>query len=114
MVYRGGGRYALAGGKNDSDDEQQLYSKDLFMNFSEDDEEEQIVIINTKNTAEQRHRSEKKIETKQRIEVPLAKTKNLANGIGLLDKLSSEGSSEEDEGNHPSDRKSTRLNSSHT
>jgi hypothetical protein len=43
--YRG--TYALAGsGKCDSDDEE-LYSKDLLMDCSEDDEEEQIVIINT-------------------------------------------------------------------
>ena len=46
--YRGG--YALAGGKNDSDDEE-LYSKDLLMDCSEDDEEEQIVIINTSQSS---------------------------------------------------------------
>jgi|LakMenEpi03Aug12_release.lakeMendotaPanAssembly.Ray.scaffolds.fasta_scaffold225561_2 hypothetical protein len=47
MSYRGGGKYTLARtGKNDSDDEE-LYSKDLLMDCSEDDEEEKIVIINT-------------------------------------------------------------------
>ena len=34
--------------------------------------------------------------------MPLAKTKNLASGIGLLDKLSND-SSEEEEGLHPSE-----------
>ena len=44
--YRGGGKYSLAsrGGKYDSDDEE-LYSKDLLMDCSEDDEEEKLVII---------------------------------------------------------------------
>ena len=47
LVYRGSGKYALANeGKHDSDDEE-LYSKDLLMDCSEDDEEETIVIINT-------------------------------------------------------------------
>ena len=40
MVYKGSGKYAFSGNcKNDSDDEE-LYSKDLLMDCSEDDEEE--------------------------------------------------------------------------
>ena len=45
--YKGGGKYGFAKeGKDGSDDE--LNSKDLFSNLSEDDEEEQIVIVNTR------------------------------------------------------------------
>ena len=57
MVYKGGGKYALADSKNDSDDEE-LYSKDLFMNVSEDDEEEQIVIISNKKDSKPKHRDD--------------------------------------------------------
>ena len=86
MVYRGAGKYAPATTKDDSDDEQ-LYSKDLFMNVSEDDEEEKIVIINTK-TNEQRQRSQEKSQ------LPL---KNPIKPFrGLLDAIPSE-SSEDDE-----------------
>lgn len=46
MVYRGSGKYALPGESKDDSDEE-LYSKDLIMDCSEDDEEEKIVIINT-------------------------------------------------------------------
>ncbi len=57
MVYKGGGKYGLVGGKNYSDDEE-LYQKDLFLNVSEDDEEEQIVIVSTKNNQKPQKRDD--------------------------------------------------------